>query len=96
MLATATVVALVCFVSFAVMVGIAIIVKIWKADPEQLKEYRRLKDLARRANDDQADAEHQCECNSDIKITTYWNSTWGNVKSYSVHRRMLYACFGHY
>lgn len=63
MLTTATAIALVCFVSFAVMIGISMIFKIWKADTEKIKEYQRLKDLVLRANNGDEAARRVCDEN---------------------------------
>lgn len=96
MFKTAVAILLLVCVSFAIMGLIALLVKIWEADPTRIKEYRRLKDLAYRANDGQADAEHACEQEALIKISSRWNTKWGHVKDYSVYRSALYACFGFY
>lgn len=42
MLATALLIATVVIVSFAVMVGISLLVKIWRVNPDELAEVRRI------------------------------------------------------
>lgn len=78
-------------VSFVVMVGISMIVKIWAhLDPVAKAEYDRLKQLVRRANKGDADAIKSCEIDSyNIK------SGWWRKNRFSVRRKVLYACYGH-
>ncbi|MFA5997694.1 MAG: hypothetical protein WC791_04405 [Candidatus Paceibacterota bacterium] len=84
------------FFSHWILIALCLIVVIWKADPEAVREYRRLKNLVWRANDGQADAEHMCEFEPHIKVANRWNKQFGYMRRYSVRRSALYACFGHY
>lgn len=69
--------------------------KIWTADPMDIVEYQRLKDLVRRANDGQADAEHQCENEPRIRVDLSWDKRWGTRKRYVVPFSVVARCFGY-
>ncbi len=84
---------LVVFVSFAVMVGISMIVKIWtQLDPIAMAEYNRLKELAKKANEGDTDAIKTCE-GDQYNIKSKW---WDEEKRFSVRPKVMIACYGHY
>ncbi len=53
-------------VLFVLMVGIALLVKVWRITPEQIKEVAYLKNLVRCANEGNINAQQECEGNFHI------------------------------
>lgn len=97
MVATGLVVLLWCGVSFAVVIGIAQIIIIWKADPEELKKARELKKLVARANKGDKDAQAACAQDDLVDKVKVIRSFSGAYKTqYSVRRPYIRQIFGYY
>lgn len=97
MFKTAFAILLLVCVSFAIMGLLALLVKIWTADPVLLKEYQQLKLLVDSANKGHKGAQLQCEHDCRIKKGMYFcNETKLPKSSYSVHRYLLWQIWGHY
>lgn len=88
MFAIVLLIPIVFFVSFAVLSGIAMIVKIWNPDHAAKMHYNQLKNIVKLANKGDLDAIRTCEGDSyNIK------SSWWKNNRFSVRRKVLYECF---
>ncbi|OHA84107.1 MAG: hypothetical protein A2937_02845 [Candidatus Yonathbacteria bacterium RIFCSPLOWO2_01_FULL_47_33b] len=85
---------LILFGMFLLVFAIAMTFILWRADPEQLAEARRLIDLAKRANKGDTHACDQCNREPDIKKRmVFKNGDYGAC--YTVRRDVIYRIFGY-
>lgn len=85
---------LILFGVFLLVCAIAILITLWRADPGQLAEVRRLINLAKKANKGDMQARGQCNHEPDIKIRlTFINGQFGT--HCEVSWSAIYRIFGY-